>query len=217
MDVYALILSSISILISGLVAYYAYFRPANIEILVGKVISLYPLPEISGEEILWGGVAIQIPITFHNWSAKGGAVEEVRVILEHTDSPNTNYDMTWSRFTKIHQDDYRWANKSVAQPIAVPAKASVNEVILFAWKKSAGQPLKIETGKYEIKILTWLAGDKKPSLNFTSSFIVSNEIESQFASYMDSKMAMTIDIALGESSRLNTVISRDQVNSLYNI
>ncbi len=217
MEVYALLVSVISLMVSCVVVYLAYLKPADIEMIVGKVISFYPLPEQTGKGIEWGGVAFYIPLTFHNTSSKGAVVEEVRIILEHKGLPNTNFDMSWFAFTQMHPEELRWVNKSVAQPIAVSGKQAVNEVVLFAWRKQSGQVLSIEPGEYEIKVLAWVVGDTKPSLKFSSSFIVSQEMSATHKEFMAKKHPMTVDVPLGESARLNTVISRAQVKELYRV
>ncbi|EHH3082021.1 hypothetical protein ABMY37_21765 [Vibrio vulnificus] len=217
MEVYALLVSIVSLLVSSLIAYVAYFKPASIDMIVGKVISFYPLPEQVGTEVHWGGVAFHVPITFHNWSTKGGAIEEVRIILEHKGNPSQNYDMTWCTFTQMHTEELRWVHKSVAQPIAVPGKGAVSEVVLFAWKKSAGQSLIIESGEYVLRVLAYQTGDRKPALKYENNFIVSNEIAKYHAGFLAKRQPYSIEVPLGESSRGNTVISREQARELYNI
>ena len=214
---YALIVSVISLSTSGLVVYISYFKPAKLEMIVGKSVSFYPLPERVADGFEWGGLAFQIPITFQNWSPKGGTIEEVRIVLEYKNAPNTNFDMAWCTFTHLHSDEFRWVNKSVAQPIAVSGKSAISEMILFAWKKNAGYELKMEAGEYVIKILAWETGDEKPSLKFEDTFIISKEVAKSHANFMAKKLPMTVDIPLGESSRTNTVISRAQVKELYQL
>jgi hypothetical protein len=88
---------------------------------------------------------------------------------------------------------------------------------MFAWRVQSENKLKIESGEYSIKIVAWKSGDKKPSLKFVSSFNVSQEEADQHTVFNKQKIAMTISIPIGESSRVNTLMSRQQVQELYRI
>ena len=213
----AIIVSTITLCLSAAVAYMAYFRRAKLDMLVGNTLTFYPLPEHVNGKILWGGVSFYIPITFHNWSPSGGAIQEVRVIIEKCDNPSINYDMAWSAFSGMHETELRWINKGVAQPIALNGKSSDAKVVQFNWSRQSGEVLNIETGEYRIRIIGSRPKDKYPTLKYGNTFVLTKEIVEQYKLYIKKNEPRTVEVSLGESSRPNTVLSRKQVESLYKV
>jgi hypothetical protein len=213
----ALIISISSLVLSSFVAYSTHFRSAKLKMLVGKEISFFAAPEYVDQTINWGSTGFYIPVTFHNSGPNGGAIEEVRIVLEHKGTPSNNYDMTWNSFVQLHPEkDLQWKQKSVAHPFVVSAKSAVSEVVLFVWEKHTNNALEILAGEYELKVFAWVARKStKPKLTFTSNFRVSSEIAERYQHYMNKQSAQLISLPLGDSSRSNTIISRAQVKDLY--
>ena len=213
----AITISTITLCLSIAVAYMAYFRNAKLEMLVGNKLTFYPLPENVNGKMLWGGISFYIPITFHNWSPSGGSIQEVRAIIEKIDNSSVNYDIAWTSFAGMHETELKWINKGVAQPIALNGKASDAKVVQFNWLRQSGEALNIEAGEYRIRILGSKPKDKYPSLKYENTFVLTKQIVAQHELYIKQNKPLTVEVPLGESSRLNTVMSRKQVESLYKI
>ena len=213
----AIIISIITLCLSIIVAYVAYFRPPKIEMLVGNKLTFYPLPELINGTTKWGGISFYIPITFHNWSPSGGSVQEVRAIIEKLDNPSVNYDIAWSTFSGMHETELQWVNKGVAQPIALNGKCSDSKVIQFNWSSLSGEVLNIEAGEYRLRILGSKPKDKTPSLKYENTFVLTKEVVKQHEIYKNKNEPRTVEVTLGESSRLNTVLSRKQIKDIYKV
>ena len=92
-DIFSIIIAFISLVISILTAYFAYFKPSQVKMLIGRIfiIANTYLETESGKE--WGGLSFILPITFSNWSPKGSSIEQIRFLVERQENPAKTFDI----------------------------------------------------------------------------------------------------------------------------
>lgn len=134
-------ISTLSLLISLSVAYLAYFQSAKPKVLVGSNLIIFNsfVNTISG--MIWGGITFVLPVTFYNWSPKGGSIYQVRLVIGQENNPQEYFDLAWTSFTKFI-DGLTWEDEDIAQPIAIAGRDSVSKFIRFDWSPLTKEKLK---------------------------------------------------------------------------
>ena len=213
----AVFVSSLAFILSLYIAYHSYFKPPKIEMLVSNKLAFYPLPEVVDGKVIWGGLGFYLPITFHNWSPRGAAIQEVRIVIEPMNDPENCYDMCWYTFNGLHETEHRWTTKGYAQPIAINGKSSAHECILFAWRADTKQKISLQQGEYIVHILGSTPDDKTPSLKHSTSFYLTEQMLQVHERYKKKQIPLTVDVPLGKNTRLNTITSKNDIKNTYGI
>jgi hypothetical protein len=215
MELAAIIISAISLLTSGYVAYVAFLKGPNPEMIVGTKFYIYPAPFLSQDGLTWGGVGFYIPITFHNWSPKGGSIIEVRIAIRRKDDPSTVFDMSWNEFAKMLEDQRRWGHEGTAQPIPLQGRSSESKVIQFAWLPISEKDFEVKSGRYNISIYAWTKAREKPNLKESFEFLIKDEQVQEFQKAKENKNTLTIELALRENKRTNSILTESEFKQLY--
>jgi hypothetical protein len=179
-----IVISVASLILSIAVAYFAYFRLAEIKLLVGRNIILFPskVKTPSGDIV---GVTFNIPITFYNWSPQGGTVYKIRLLIGRQQQ-NEYYDMTWTTFAKIG-DGGNFEDEELAQPIPMGGRSSVNKIVRFDWNPEfTGEKLDVRVGKYDLMIFAWTRNSERPDLKYVTSFFIKDEQYGKYESNISS-------------------------------
>ncbi|MFB2939157.1 hypothetical protein ACE1B6_28230 [Aerosakkonemataceae cyanobacterium BLCC-F154] len=193
--------------------YFAYFRLAEIKLLLGRNIVLFPskVKTPSGDIL---GVTFNVPITFYNWSPQGGTVYRMRLIIGRQQQ-NEYYDMTWTTFVKIGSGG-NFEDEELAQPIPMGGRSSVNKIIRFDWNPEfTGEKLDIRVEKYELMIFAWTKNTEKPDLKYVTSFLLRDEQYAKYQNNISSGNFGPIWLSLDDAERPNTVITKNRVDSFY--
>jgi len=215
LELAAIIISVISLLVSGYVAYEAYLKGPKPEMIVGTNFYFYPAPLIRQDGLIWGGIGFYIPITFYNWSPKGGSIIEVRIALRRKDNPSEVYNMTWSEFSKMLEDERRWGQEGTAQPIALQGRSSESKVIQFAWLPSAEKKINLKSGRYKMTIYAWTKRQEKPNLKESFEFKIKEDHVERFEKGEENQFPLTIELSLRENSRANSLLTESELKQLY--
>jgi len=209
----ALLISGISLLISLLVTYLSYFRPANIEMYVGGRLLFYPAPYATVDGNVWGGFGFYLPITFHNNSTRGGTIFEVRLLVQPIFNSIT-YDMSWEEFAGMHPDERRFVSKSVVQPIVVRKQESVSELVQFIWTPYA-RPFEIEEGDYDIQVLVWTRRTQKPQIVFSSRTKITKEHTDTYKKCLEQELPLTMELLLGNTHSTCDLTTQSETKKRY--
>ncbi|MEG3931915.1 MULTISPECIES: hypothetical protein [unclassified Microcoleus] len=151
-DWITMVVSLLSLLVSSAVAYSSNFRKERIQLCFGRDIILFPVPKtnVTTSSTSIAGVGFNLPITFYNWSPKGGTIQRIRLVVSKQGHDDC-YDMTWTTFVKIENSEFQ--DENLAQPIAIKGLSSVNKVIRFDWiTEIGGRQFQVKTGDYELMI-----------------------------------------------------------------
>lgn len=210
-----LIISSLSLLVSLSVGYLAYFQAAKPKILIGSNLILFNSATVTPTEEVWGGVTFVLPLTFYNWSPRGGSIQQVRLIIGQKENPKEYFDMAWSNFVKFI-DGITWEDEDVAQPIAISGRSSVTKFVRFDWSPLAGETLQIKSGQYEMVILVWTNGNiEKPNLVQEQSFYITEAVNAEYQTTVSNQMSFGFWIPINDNRRMNSTINRADINKIY--
>jgi hypothetical protein len=195
-------MAGVSLLATITATYLSYFRPARIEMLVGRHIEMYPAPMQTVSGLVWGSVGFYLPITFHNWSARGGVVLEVELAL--IPPSGGVYNMSWMEFMMFHSSERRLVTKGIAQPIALGGKSSLREVVLFAW--SQGE-FPVESGEYRLVVSGYTRDSRKPQLVYKNRFLISADQVRDYKKALAEEMSLTMSLQIGSTSPKNELLT----------
>ncbi|RCJ16848.1 hypothetical protein A6S26_32355 [Nostoc sp. ATCC 43529] len=212
---FSIIIAVISLALSFIVAYFAYLSPSKPRMLVSRYMIFFHNYWTTSSGDKWGGISFYLPITFYNWSPKGGSIFEVRLIIGRQDDPTKYFDISWAYFVQILQEQSRWENENVAQPIAISGQSSVSKVIRFDWSPNMGEKIDIEPGQYKLLVLAWTRDTAKPNLRDSISFVITREQSEQYQKYVEHNNNGVIEVPLGETNRSNNVLTVKQIDRFY--
>jgi len=211
----ATLVSILSLGISFAVAYTSNLRPANIQLCFGRNLIFFPiLIDIPTNSQTIKGVGFNLPVTFYNWSPKGGTIQRIRFVIGRENHDDKFYDMTWTTFVKITSVG-NFDNDNLAQPIAVKGISSVNKVIRFDWISEESNSFEVKAGKYDIIIYGWTKNTKKPSLKHKASLIIEDKHCTTFNDYVAASISRPIWLSLDENEKPNQLLSRSAIERLY--
>lgn len=207
-------ISTFSLIVSLSVAYLAYFQSAKPKLLVGSNLIVFNsfVNTISG--MVWGGITFVLPVTFYNWSPRGGSIYQVRLVIGQENNPQEYFDLAWTSFTKFI-DGLTWEDEDVAQPIAVPGKDSVSKFIRFDWSPLTKEKLHLKQGQYELILFVWLSNSDKPEICEKFSFSLTEEIYQEFQKTVANDESLGIWISIDNSRRINNVMTKAGIEREY--
>jgi hypothetical protein len=209
-DYFSLTIAFFSLIISILTAYFAYLKPSQNRMLVGKIfiIANTYLDTDSGRE--WGGLSFILPITFSNWSPKGSSIERIQFLIERQDNPAKCFDIAWNSFIKFLDGGSRWESDTMAHPLALQAQSSLTKFVRFDWSPLRGDKIEIREGSYSLRIYAWQKDKGKPNLKEKIDFYLTKEDESLFQKSVSQNLVIPILINLGQSKLPNQVTTRQE-------
>lgn len=214
-DIIALILGGLGFGLSLVLGYLSHFRPPRIEMLSGGRLKFYPAPSRGPEGLVWGGVGFYLPITFHNWSTRGGVVHQVRLIVQPVTDPTRSYDMKWAEFAEL-EDERRWVSKRLAQPLPIDGQTSRTEIVQFQWMPGSEDFL-VEASDYSLTILGWSRPGGKPNLVSKATMTISPEQAAGYHRCLREQNPLTLEAPLGEDRQWQRVESQDEANRRYGL
>lgn len=210
MEAIAVLVGATGLALSIVLAYLSHFRAANIEIVPAPRLQFYPAPSLTPDGLKWGGFGFYLPIAFHNWRSRGGAVLEVRLVLRSS-SRSVAYEMSWSEFAVMHASERRWVTKSVAHPLAVEGQTSVSEIVQFVWPPE-NEPFEVIEGSYEVYVLAWLKRTQEPQFIFRAEAQMTREHVASYQKCKEQKLPLTMEIALSEDRSPTRLISEGDLS-----
>lgn len=209
----SLAVSLFSLVVAATVAYVSNFSKAEIKLLVGRNIVFFSPPgTVAGDD-----VGFNIPVTFYNWSVKGGTIDRIRLVISRQ-GQDDYYDMVWTTFVKIDDNGINVIIKDedLAQPIPVQGRSSVNKFIRFDWTLAdGGRRFPFQNDNYELNIFTWMVGDKKPSLHHKFLFVVEQEAYLKYQESVNNKTNIPIWISFKEREKPNQFLTRSKMEDDY--
>jgi hypothetical protein len=217
-DWFAILVSSLSLAVSGVVAYTSLLKKQNIKLCFGKDIILFPIfktDAITNCTTLTG-VQFNLPITFYNWSPQGGTIQRIRLVVSK-ETQDSFYDMIWAAFVKIGSGN-NFENDSLAQPIPVKGLSSVTKVIQFDWMIELGgmHSFQVEPGKYKLRIYKWTEDSQNPSKKYYQRFFtIKNEDVLIFERNVTTNQRGAIWLPLNEDQKPNRLLSEAEINNIY--
>ncbi len=212
-----LVISLLSLGISGVVAYFSNFRKAEIKLSFGRNIIFFSVPATirAGSSNNFAGVGFNIPITFYNWSPQGGTVHRIRLAVSR--HGNDDYhDMAWTTFVRIGSGG-SFEDEDLAQPIPVEGRSSVNKIIRFDWSpEEGGKQFDVQASNYELRIYGWTGNTEKPNLEYKTSFTLKQETHYRlYEKSINTTSSLPIWIPLDENEKPNQVLSANSIDRLY--
>lgn len=212
-DMPSLLISLASLVLSITVAYFSYFRFAEIKLLIGRNITLFPSKvKTPNGDVL--GITFNIPVTFYNWSPQGGTIYKMRLAIGRQQQ-GEYYDMTWVTFVKIGSSG-NFEDEGLAQPISLSGRSSINKIIRFDWNPEfTGEKFDIQVGKFDLMIFAWTKDREKPDLRYSRAFTIRDEQFTKYGSAMSTNLSVPIWLSLDDSERPNTVITQARIDSFY--
>jgi hypothetical protein len=207
-----LLISFASLLLSLVIAYFSYFRFAEIRLLAGRNITFFPskVKTATGDIV---GITFNIPITFYNWSPQGGTVYKIRLAIGRQQQ-GEYYDMTWTTFVKIGSGG-SFEDESLAQPIPLAGKSSINKIIRFDWNPEfTGEKFDVQVGKYDLMIFGWTKNTEKPDLKYVTSFLFKDDHYKKYENSL-SNSSLPIWLSVEDNERANTIITKARIDSFY--
>ena len=208
-------ISVLSLIVSCITAYFAYLRPAKLNMLVGRILILTNtyIDRPNGRE--WGGVSFILPFTFYNWSSKGSSVYQIKLALERQDNQTTNFVILWSGFIRFVDNGTKLENDTVAHPIPISGQSSISKFIRFDWSPLRTNRIEIRTGDYNITFYAWTSGEitKKADLKETISFSITDSDVEFYNKTVEQNLVIPIEILLGQNQPVNSVMTRQDVES----
>ncbi|NEQ47790.1 MAG: hypothetical protein F6K00_31385 [Leptolyngbya sp. SIOISBB] len=219
-EIIPIIVSSISLLISLYIFFATYLRPARIKISIGNSLLVFSsrLGGASDPKLI--GISFYLPITFLNWSHRGGEINQVRMVLGRPNNSINYSDMIWANFSQVTGDgnNLKVEIQGVAQPLAVPEKSSVSKMIRFNWSPYMNPKLEVQPGQYELMIFGWTEKVEKegePNLYAKTSFLIDEEIHDEYQRCIREDLNTPILIALGDSRLPNVSLTRKGVKKTF--
>ncbi len=207
-------ISTFSLIVSLSVAYLAYFQSAKPKVLVGSNLIVFNsfVNTISGR--IWGGITFVLPVTFYNWSPRGGSIYQVRLVIGQENNPQEYFDLAWTSFTKFI-DGLTWEDEDVAQSIAIPGRDSISKFIRFDWSPLTKEKLNLKKGQYELILFVWLSNSDKPEICEKFSFSITEEIYQEFQKTVANDDSLGIWISIDNSRRINNVMTKSGITREY--
>jgi hypothetical protein len=158
-----------------------------------------------------------MPMTFFNWSPNGGSIMECRMAIARVDNPNEIFDISWTEFSEMLQNERRMGYGGFAQPIPLPPKSSLTKTILFLWPPSDNNKLPVNPGRYVLNVLVWTKSSAKPSIIESFEFSISDQIANAYNFYLNNKNPSTVDISIRDIHRSNDVLTKSQAKEIYGL
>ncbi len=211
----SLVISVLGLSASLLVAYVNNFKKSRPGVLTGSRITIYPVPYQTPTEVLWGGTAFVIPMTFFNWSPNGGSVIECRLNISALDKPGEVFDIAWTEFVELSHTERRLTTTGFAQPLPLPPKSSLTKTILFVWTPFNGTPFTVAANRYKLDLLVWTTEGTKASVKQSFGFTIDANAAMHYQASLENKTPFTIDAALRETNRNNATLSQIQATEMY--
>lgn len=208
-DLFAVIISSVSLIVSAITLHLSYFKPANIKMIASRAITIAnsyidTTDSTNPTRVTrkWGGVSFILPFTFSNWSSKGGTIYKMRLVIT-TPTGNTNYDILWSSFIQFTDGGANWESVSVAYPFSIQSKSSVTKFIRFDWSPDKSDKIDIQQGQYSLSFYTWTNDKPKPNLQEKTTFILLQEQADDYAQSEPLNTVIPLEVLLGDESRIS--------------
>jgi hypothetical protein len=212
-----IIISIISLLISLTSLYFAYLRPADVRMIVGRslLLSNSYLELDAGRK--WGGVSFVIPLTFHNWSPVGSVVHQVRIVIEKQ-GDFKNFSIVWGGFLPFQEGKTNIDERSMAHPLAIPGKSTITKFVRFDWSPSEKE-LEIEKGYYNLTLYAWTSDINmklpKRDLKENIKFEVDQTGVDLYQQAAAANNLIPIEIPIGVMSYPNEFLTREEVLKKY--
>lgn len=164
--------------------------------------------------MVWGGTTFVLPVTFYNWSPRGGSIYQVRLVIGQENNPQEYFDLAWTSFTRFI-DGLTWEDEDVAQPIAIAGKDSVSKFIRFDWSPLTKEKLNLKQGQYELILYVWLSNSDKPEICEKFSFSFTEETYQEFQKTVANDDSLGIWISIDNSRRINNVMTKSGIEREY--
>lgn len=214
-DIVSITIAFLSLVISIMTAYFAYLKPSQGKMLVGRIfiIANTYLDTDVGRE--WGGLSFILPITFSNWSPKGSSIEEIKFLIERKENPTKCFDIAWNSFVKFLDGGSRWESDTMAHPLALQSQSSLTKFVRFDWSPLRGEKIEIREGSYTLRIYAWTKAQGKPQLREKIDFYLTKEDEYLYQKSVMNNQVIPIYVNLGQSKSPNQVTTRQESLSKY--
>lgn len=212
-----IVISLTSLIVSIVVAYNAYWQPAQLKMLPGKTLFIANtfVPDPQTGQPQWGGLSLILPLTFYNWSPVGSSIYAVRLIIGRKDNQSRYFDMIWTKFMQFSNGGTILEVESIAHPIPIAGKSSVVKFIQFDWSPFRQEKIEIREGEYELNLLAWSDNSSKPKLKESINFNITNEQSLRYRQSVQADLTTPIDIYLKETRQPNNVLTRQDIGKDY--
>ena len=150
MEVAALVLSCLSLGISGIALYFSFFRRPSLSAYVGPYV-------FAIHKNL--GLSITVPTTIANQANQIGVVRRCSLTITRDDSRQQNFNMVWGNFSRLTEDGGMWVQAGVAHSIPVLGRSSQTRNIEYVWEYISRPELKIVEGTYSLRFDFWSEED----------------------------------------------------------
>jgi hypothetical protein len=208
----SLIISIIGLLSSLLVIYISNLKKSKPKVLIGSDISFFPAPYVTAKDLEWGATSFYIPMTFFNWSPNGGSIIDCRITLARKDTPNKVYDMAWSEFTEMLQEERRMGYAGFAQPLPLPPNSSITKTVVFTWAPHSSHPFTVASGAYTLRVMLWTKVTSKPQLRETFEFNISEQDANDYQTNLQNKIPLTIRVSIRETNKPNNILTSSEAS-----
>lgn len=215
LEVIGAVLGSLGFTLSIVLAYVGHFRPSRISVLPGGRLQFYPAPARGPQGLVWGGTGFYLPLTFHNWSTRGGVVYTVRLLLQPVAKPEVCYDMKRQEFAEL-KEDRRWVSNRLAQPLPVDGQASRTEMVQFQWPHG-GTLFFPEAGNWTVLILVWTRPGSRPQIVYKTSMTIPDIKSQGYIHCLQNEQALTFEVPLGDEGEWHHLSHQGESRRRYRL
>lgn len=217
-----IVISLLSLSLSIYIVYITHIKPAKVKMIIGDTLHFVNSYTENHSGKQWGGLSFYLPITFYNWSNRGGEIRQVRMILGRPDNPLEYFDMVWANFAQIAKGEILVKlieNEGIAQPIALSAQSSLERIVRFNWNPYNKDKIGIKPGQYELLLFGWTQDRDKdkdePDLKEAVSFLFNEDHCKEYQIYVEKNLSVPIPVLLGDSKLPNNLLTKKNIFQVY--
>lgn len=146
MNVGALVIASLSLIVSAMALYLSFFRRPSLSAHVGPyIVVIYDKK----------GLSITVPTTVANQANQVGVVRRCSLTFTRADALQQNFYMAWDSFRRITDDGSTWIQSGVAHAIPVLGRSNKTHNIQYIWETGSRPELNIAEGTYHLRFDFW--------------------------------------------------------------
>ena len=165
-DIFTIVVSSLSLIISMASLYLSNFRRPKTSAEIGPFIHIYYHPPDQ--------TGFYLPVVFHNNSPTKAIV--YKAFLEIIDTNGRHFALRWLTSNSIDKE-MNYTETGAAAPFKMDGYEAKSDVLQFAWHNHPDlENLEFVEGSYEVTLYVWTANRTKPNISITERFDISKEL-----------------------------------------
>ncbi len=197
----ALVISSISLVVSILTLAFTHLRRPKIQLVTGSAIGINHKSD---------GYTIYLPITFINPSATPGVVSRCGILIKNANEENYNY-MEWVEFRTRSAETRSYGHNEIAGPLYVLGKASVSKIAWFRWRLGKRA---FPAGTYSLLVFVWTSDREKVKFKSKHEFYISEDQAKEIAELQQEDSSRITWAAIDKKIEGNKVLTKHEASKV---